>query len=89
MRDFEIAWLYPAEALSPCDGMVHRWDEHQHMMTTEGEAPVPRFPTAKGGVGGCQCQEAAILACLMLSQLKEIIIIIIFITINKLKKRKR
>lgn len=52
MRDFEIAWLYPAEALSPCDGMVHRWDEHQHMMTTEGEAPVPRFPTAKGWGGG-------------------------------------
>lgn len=43
MRKSEIAWLYPAEALSPCDGMVHRWDKYQHMMPTAGEEAFPRF----------------------------------------------
>lgn len=67
MRKFEIAWLYPAEALSPCDGMVHRWDEHRHMMTTAGEEPVPLFQQLI--IRGV-CHRADILACLVVESVK-------------------
>lgn len=73
MRNFEIAWLYPAEALSPCDGMVHRWDEHLHMMTTDGEEPVPLFQQLRIKGSLCLYYKAAILACLDV-ELKEIIL---------------
>lgn len=65
---FEIAWLYPAEASSPCDGMVHRWDEHQHTMSTAKWGASSSISTAKNH--GSLWHKAALLACLDVESVK-------------------
>lgn len=73
MRKSEIAWSYPAEALSPCDSTVHGRDEHQHMMTTAGEEALPPFQQLR--IGGVYVARLIFWLVLMSSQLKEIIIL--------------
>lgn len=86
MRKSEIARLYPAEALSPCDGMVRRWDEYQHMTTTAGEEPIPRFQQQRNG--GVYATGLIFWLVLMSSQLKEIITLNHNLQIIIIKKEK-